>query len=180
MAGRSPGWFEAVLIAAFGGPQGRADIRPFLERVLRGRRVTPERVEEVAHHYEIFGGVSPITRLTRLQAQGLEQRLSVAGYQLPVSSVCAIGIRCSWTRFERCTPPGSGALSVSSQRLTTPIPAVSSIARMWRTHGRSSGRKPAQTWTSRTSAVGSIIRSSSTSMRGTCVRPRIGCPPSSR
>jgi ferrochelatase len=84
MAGRSPGWFEAVLIVAFGGPQGRADIRPFLERVLRGRRVTPERVEEVAHHYEIFDGVSPITRLTRLQAQGLEQRLSVAGYQLPV------------------------------------------------------------------------------------------------
>ena len=61
MAGSSPGWFDAVLIVAFGGPQGRADIRPFLERVLRGRRVTPERVEEVAHHYELFDGVSPIT-----------------------------------------------------------------------------------------------------------------------
>ena len=84
MAGSSPGWFEAVLIVAFGGPQGQADIRPFLERVLRGRRVTPQRIEEVAHHYEIFDGVSPITRLTRLQAQGLEQRLSAAGYQLPV------------------------------------------------------------------------------------------------
>jgi ferrochelatase len=84
MVGSSPGWFEAVLIVAFGGPQGQADIRPFLERVLRGRRVTPERVEEVAHHYEIFQGISPITRLTRLQAQGLEQRLSAAGYQLPV------------------------------------------------------------------------------------------------
>jgi ferrochelatase len=84
MAGSSPRWFEAVLIVAFGGPQGEADIRPFLERVLRGRRVTPERIEEVAHHYEIFQGISPITRLTRLQAQGLEQRLSAAGYQLPV------------------------------------------------------------------------------------------------
>ena len=84
MAGSSPGWFEAVLIVAFGGPQGQADIRPFLERVLRGRRVTLERIEEVAHHYEIFDGISPITRLTRLQAQGLEQRLLGAGYQLPV------------------------------------------------------------------------------------------------
>jgi protoporphyrin/coproporphyrin ferrochelatase len=84
MAGSSPGWFEAVLIVAFGGPQGRADIRPFLERVLRGRRVTPERIEEVAHHYEIFDGISPITRFTRLQAQGLEERLSAAGYRLPV------------------------------------------------------------------------------------------------
>jgi len=77
-------WFDAVLIVAFGGPQGRADIRPFLERVLRGRRVTPERVEEVAHHYELFDGVSPITELTRLQAQGLAGRLSAAGHQLPV------------------------------------------------------------------------------------------------
>ena len=84
MAGSSPGRFEAVLIVAFGGPQGRADIRPFLERVLRGRRVTPERIEEVAHHYEIFDGISPITRLTRLQARGLEERLSAAGHRLPV------------------------------------------------------------------------------------------------
>jgi ferrochelatase len=79
-----PGWFDAVLIVAFGGPQGRADIRPFLERVLRGRRVTPERIEEVAHHYELFDGVSPITELTRQQARGLEERLAAAGCPLPV------------------------------------------------------------------------------------------------
>ena len=29
--------------------------------MLHGRRVAPDRVEEVAHHYELFGGVSPIT-----------------------------------------------------------------------------------------------------------------------
>jgi ferrochelatase len=59
-------------------------VRPFLERVLRGRRVTPERVEEVAHHYELFGGVSPITELTRRQAEGLRERLAAAGHPLPV------------------------------------------------------------------------------------------------
>ncbi|MBI4886375.1 MAG: ferrochelatase [Acidobacteria bacterium] len=69
---------------AFGGPQGRADIGPFLERVLRGRRVTPARVEEVAHHYELFDGVSPITELTRQQARGLGERLAAAGHPLPV------------------------------------------------------------------------------------------------
>ena len=53
--------FDAVLLIAFGGPQGPADVRPFLANVLRGRRVAPERVEEVAHHYELFGGVSPLT-----------------------------------------------------------------------------------------------------------------------
>src|SRR5688572_14534591 len=76
--------FDSVLIVSFGGPQGLADVRPFLDRVLRGRRVTPERIEEVAHHYERFGGVSPITELTKRQAAGLEQRLAASGYPLPV------------------------------------------------------------------------------------------------
>jgi ferrochelatase len=76
--------FDSVLLISFGGPQGPADIRPFLERVLRGRRVTPERIEEVARHYELFGGVSPITELTRRQADGLRARLAAAGHPLPV------------------------------------------------------------------------------------------------
>jgi ferrochelatase len=76
--------FDSVLIISFGGPQGRADIRPFLANVLRGRRVSSDRVEEVAHHYELFDGVSPITELTRRQADGLRQRLSASGRPLPV------------------------------------------------------------------------------------------------
>jgi ferrochelatase len=76
--------FDSVLIVSFGGPQGLADIRPFLANVLRGRRVSPERVEEVAHHYELFGGVSPITEATRRQARGLEPRLAALGHALPV------------------------------------------------------------------------------------------------
>jgi len=76
--------FDGVLIVSFGGPQGPHDIRPFLANVLRGRRVTPERVEEVAHHYELFGGVSPITELTRRQAEGLRARLIASGHALPV------------------------------------------------------------------------------------------------
>ena len=76
--------FDAVLIIAFGGPQGPEDIRPFLANVLRGRHVPAERVEEVAHHYELFGGVSPITAFTRKQARGLAERLAAAGTALPV------------------------------------------------------------------------------------------------
>ena len=86
--------FDSVLVISFGGPQGLADIRPFLERVLRGRRVTPERIEEVAHHYELFGGISPITELTRRQAEGLRQRLAAAGHPLPVY----VGMR-NWHPF---------------------------------------------------------------------------------
>jgi protoporphyrin/coproporphyrin ferrochelatase len=76
--------FDAVLIVSFGGPQGVDDIRPFLANVLRGRRVPPERVEEVAHHYELFGGVSPLTQLTLAQAEGLHRRLGKRGIGLPV------------------------------------------------------------------------------------------------
>src|SRR5688572_30941873 len=76
--------FDSVLVVSFGGPQGRDDIRPFLANVLRGRRVSPERVEQVAHHYELFGGVSPITAITKQQAAGLEARLRDAGQPLPV------------------------------------------------------------------------------------------------
>src|SRR4029453_10896573 len=76
--------FDAVLLVAFGGPQGPADVRPFLENVLRGRRVSPERIDEVAHHYELFGGVSPITALTLAQAHALEAQLDARGLPLPV------------------------------------------------------------------------------------------------
>jgi ferrochelatase len=86
--------FDAVLLIAFGGPHGPQDVRPFLANVLRGRRVAPERVEEVAHHYEHFGGVSPLTELTRAQAAGLGERLRAAGLDLPVF----VGMR-NWHPF---------------------------------------------------------------------------------
>src|SRR5258707_12279591 len=76
--------FDAVLVVAFGGPQGPNDVRPFLENVLRGRRVSPERIDEVAHHYDRFGGVSPLTELTLSQAQALETKLDARGLPLPV------------------------------------------------------------------------------------------------
>ena len=86
--------FDAVLVVSFGGPQGLDDIRPFLANVLRGRRVAPGRVEQVAHHYELFGGVSPITEITKRQAEGLETRLRDAGRPLPVY----VGMR-NWHPF---------------------------------------------------------------------------------
>lgn len=76
--------FDAVLIVAFGGPGGPDDVRPFLANVLRGRRVPPERIEEVAANYDLFGGVSPLTEITMRQAAGLRDGLTAAGAQLPV------------------------------------------------------------------------------------------------
>ena len=52
--------FDAFLLVGFGGPEKREDVIPFLENVLRGRNVPPERMLEVAEHYYHFDGVSPI------------------------------------------------------------------------------------------------------------------------
>jgi ferrochelatase len=76
--------FDAVLLIAFGGPNGPADVMPFLENVVRGRRVPAARLQEVAGHYALFGGVSPITELTARQASALETRLKAAGVAVPV------------------------------------------------------------------------------------------------
>jgi ferrochelatase len=46
--------------------------------------VTPERVEAVAHHYDLFGGLSPLTALTKRQAALLGDRLREIGLPLPV------------------------------------------------------------------------------------------------
>src|ERR1700710_2891639 len=51
---------DAVLVLSFGGPEGHADVLPFLENVTRGRGIPRERLEEVAEHYHHFGGVRPI------------------------------------------------------------------------------------------------------------------------
>jgi ferrochelatase len=76
--------YDAVLVLAFGGPEGPDDVRPFLENVLRGRRVPPERIEEVAEHYHHFGGVSPINAQNRALIAALEVALAAHGITLPI------------------------------------------------------------------------------------------------
>lgn len=76
---------DAILLIAFGGPTAPGEIRPFLENVTRGRRIPPERLEEVAHHYERMpGGRSPLNELTQMQARSLEALLGGINVRLPV------------------------------------------------------------------------------------------------
>src|SRR5690606_19348655 len=60
-----PHSYDAVLVVSFGGPEGPADVGPFLDRVFRGLPVSPETKARVAARYERFGGVSPINAATR-------------------------------------------------------------------------------------------------------------------
>jgi ferrochelatase len=80
----SSGAFDAILVVAFGGPEGMADVMPFLENVTRGRNVPRKRLEEVAHHYERFGGVSPINAQNRALIAALRPELDAHGIDLPI------------------------------------------------------------------------------------------------
>jgi protoporphyrin/coproporphyrin ferrochelatase len=75
---------SAILVVSFGGPEGPDDVLPFLENVTRGRNIPRERLAEVGHHYEQFGGVSPINRQNRELIAALEDELVVHGIDLPV------------------------------------------------------------------------------------------------
>lgn len=75
---------DAVLLVAFGGPERPEDIRPFLQIVTAGRPIPPARLEDVAHHYEVIGGRSPLNALTRRQAAALADALAARGRALPV------------------------------------------------------------------------------------------------
>jgi ferrochelatase len=75
---------DAVLWLSFGGPEGPADVRPFLENVTRGRGVPPERLDEVEQHYQHFGGVSPINELNRDAIAAVEAELAAQDIKLPV------------------------------------------------------------------------------------------------
>lgn len=76
--------YDAVLLVSFGGPEGPADVVPFLENVLRGKNVPQARMLTVAEHYQHFGGVSPLNAQNRSLVAALERELRAHGPALPV------------------------------------------------------------------------------------------------
>jgi protoporphyrin/coproporphyrin ferrochelatase len=77
-------FFDAILVVAFGGPEGMNDVMPFLENVTRGRDIPRERLENVARHYERFGGRSPINDQNRALVDALRSELDAHGIDLPI------------------------------------------------------------------------------------------------
>ncbi|MDG4831827.1 ferrochelatase [Solwaraspora sp. WMMD1047] len=76
--------YDAVVLVSFGGPEQPADVLPFLANVTRGRGVPPERLAEVAEHYQHFGGVSPINQQCRDLLAAIRADLTAHGIDLPV------------------------------------------------------------------------------------------------
>lgn len=81
---QAPVAYDAILLTSFGGPEGQDDVLPFLRNVTVGRGIPDERLEEVAHHYRHFGGVSPINAQNRALQAALRTELDARGLDLPV------------------------------------------------------------------------------------------------
>jgi ferrochelatase len=79
-----PSTYDAILFLSFGGPEGMDDVMPFLANVLRGKNVPEARMQEVAHHYKQFGGVSPINGQNRNLIKALKDELIDGKIDLPI------------------------------------------------------------------------------------------------
>ena len=78
------GEYDAVLVVSFGGPEGEADVLPFLDNVMAGRPVPDAVKARIAARYRRFGGVSPINVHTRAFIDALDAELKTHGPALPI------------------------------------------------------------------------------------------------
>jgi protoporphyrin/coproporphyrin ferrochelatase len=79
-----PASCDAILLVSFGGPEGPEDVLSFLENVARGKNIPRSRLLEVAEHYALFDGVSPINAQNRALLTALIGRLNAEGPPLAV------------------------------------------------------------------------------------------------
>src|SRR5450755_1628728 len=70
---------QAVLLIAHGSPERVEDIPEFLQNISRGRPMPEAVVREVQHRYSLIGS-SPLTRITRQQADGVAKELGIRAY----------------------------------------------------------------------------------------------------
>lgn len=88
--------YDCILLVSYGGPDGPADVIPFIENILQGRKLSPQRLEELAEPYMYFGGASPINEqnrallaaiigeLTATSRDGREENADLKPLDLPV------------------------------------------------------------------------------------------------
>lgn len=69
----------AVLLIAHGSPERVEDIPQFLQNISRGRPMPEAVVREVQHRYSLIGS-SPLTRITRQQADAVARELGMPAY----------------------------------------------------------------------------------------------------
>ena len=65
-----------LLVMAYGTPYKEEDIERYYTHIRRGRKPTPEMLEDLKSRYEAIGGISPLAKITMDQAKALEEFLN--------------------------------------------------------------------------------------------------------
>ena len=65
-----------LLVMAYGTPYKEADIERYYTHIRRGRKPTPEMLEDLRRRYKAIGGSSPLAKITLEQAKKLEEHLN--------------------------------------------------------------------------------------------------------
>jgi protoporphyrin/coproporphyrin ferrochelatase len=65
-----------LLVMAYGTPRSEEEIEPYYTHIRRGRKPSPEALQDLTERYEAIGGVSPLAKITEEQAFGLEKTLN--------------------------------------------------------------------------------------------------------
>lgn len=61
---------------AYGTPRCPEEIEPYYTHIRRGRKPSPEALQDLTERYEAIGGVSPLAKITEEQAEKLEAALN--------------------------------------------------------------------------------------------------------
>ncbi len=65
-----------LLVMAYGTPYKEEDIERYYTHIRRGRKPSPEMLEELTERYRAIGGISPLAKITLEQAHALEKQLN--------------------------------------------------------------------------------------------------------
>jgi ferrochelatase len=65
-----------LLVMAYGTPNKEEDLERYYTHIRRGRKPSPEMLEELRSRYEAIGGISPLGKITQDQAQKLGEHLN--------------------------------------------------------------------------------------------------------
>jgi protoporphyrin/coproporphyrin ferrochelatase len=110
---------KGVLLLAHGTPESLDDMPEYLTRVRGGRPPSPELVEEMRGNYAAIGGRSPLTDITRAQADALASRLG--------GTPVYVGMR-NWRPFVADTLREAAAAGVTEMRAVPMAPQYSTLS----------------------------------------------------
>ncbi len=65
-----------LLVMAYGTPYSEGDIERYYTHIRRGRKPSPEQLQDLKDRYAAIGGVSPLAQITKEQTAKLEQELN--------------------------------------------------------------------------------------------------------